>query len=532
MFTNTSSHCLAEATLMRTSRSNAVSISDIGIAAFAIGKTVGVCRSNLPTSEFASQVDVEGIPFGLHWSAHSFFLAVSIPNCIKIFSFDRFSLQLTLAASISPFPSTISSKRISVLWHATSTSVLAVFDSAQIKVFSFTHPDTSAWTEMHSISCQGIQKCIWSQNGDRLLVFRSGQVAMHAFDVLTSSFKEPVDMQLPLRQPLRAVQSIPHLSDNMCSYFQHSDSFVHSFVAVFDMPEDSIFSEFDIIGLRGGQETLSEMIVPSKSSNPAIIMPSASPAAEPPISNSFNMNFAIPAASIIQKTAAAKLITFCINDNTIVEQCRLEIPILMPDMLLLNDDHIIISNNSVGAILVYSINCETGIIDSKIQQVIRLEPKHFALGMGISRGNRASSVDPDRLIVLEAVRTQKSISTGVTGFRPSLEAEVDLTCVRYEQPRVVKPPVQQQGVENVAFNKGYTNEEEDSDESISNFSMVLPGANGGFIRNGRSLVQDVSMDDSDKSVAHKLDEMTKRLDRMEQKQDRILELLERCARSK
>ncbi|KAI8832623.1 hypothetical protein BJ741DRAFT_651071 [Chytriomyces cf. hyalinus JEL632] len=526
MYTNTSSHNITEATLMRTSRSNAVSISALGIAAFVVGRTVGVCRSDSLTFEFASKVDIEGVPFGLHWSADSFFLTVSVPNCVKIFRLDRFSLQLSLAGSVSPFPSTISSKRISVLWHACENSVFAVFDSAQIKVFRSAYPETSAsWTEIHCISYQGVQKCMWSATGDRLLAFRSGQAAIHAFDAVSASFKEAIEIQLPLRQPLRAIQSIPHQSDAMTD----------SFVAVFDMPEDSIFSEFDIMGLRGGQDPLSEMIVPSKSSNPAIIMPSASPAAEPPVSNSFNMNFSIPTASIIQKTASAMLITFCIKDNLIVEQSRVEIPILMPDMLLLNRDHLIISNNSVGAILVYGICCDTGIIDSKIQQVIRLEPKHFALGMGVSRGKQSNNFGTDRLIVLEATRTQKYTSTGVTGFRPSLEAEVDLRCMLYEQHQVAKLPVQQQATEKVAFNKGYTNEEDDSDDCISTFSMVLPGANGGLIGNGRSLVLDVSVDKLghlDDSLDRKLDDMTKRLDRMEQKQDRILELLERFTRSK
>ncbi|KAI9348585.1 hypothetical protein BDR26DRAFT_853528 [Obelidium mucronatum] len=188
----------------------------------------------------------------------------------------------------------------------------------------------------------------------------------------------------------------------------------------FDMPEDNLFSQFDICGLRGWEQSPSELISASASEANA----------QPSKPSPFKMDMEIPMSARTTKTASSTLAVLRISENQIAELSNAELPILMPDNLVYDEANrsIFVSNNSIGIILVYTLVLPSFKLEEESQS-IRLDAKHFPMGMALVQ---------NKLLVLTASHSQTvdSVEAGkksMAGFSASPFIEVDLSLVSYSR---------------------------------------------------------------------------------------------------
>ncbi|KAI8608820.1 hypothetical protein BC830DRAFT_912470 [Chytriomyces sp. MP71] len=227
------------------------------------------------------------------------------------------------------------------------------------------------------------------------------------------------ELTLPLSQTMRAAMCVRESSDSGGSDIV---------MATFDMPEDFLFSDFDISGLRGWQSPPSALILPSSASKPDVtLLPRAAESSQS--LNPFSLNLEIPDTKLTQKTASSVLISMRVSASHVTELSRTHLPILMPDLLTVNTvcHELLASNHSIGAILSLHYDPTSFEIAPVPHQTLRLEPRHFALGMDMDLDAREA-----RLVVLSATRSKAvKAREGVTGFSPRMETEVDLKVVTY-----------------------------------------------------------------------------------------------------
>ncbi|KAJ3017021.1 UNVERIFIED_CONTAM: hypothetical protein HDU68_011894 [Siphonaria sp. JEL0065] len=375
-----------------------IAASSTGTVAFTCGqKVVAVGLDGNETS-----CEVGGPPFDLAWSITSpLILAVTLPNAVKLLD-----SELKELSTCNPFESlTVSHARISLAWNPLR-NVLLVYAPGEISIHNI---KGNSLNLLLSLKYAGLQKCVWSLDGSKLYLFKKGSARILCLNPSYTSIQDDCECNLPLNQSMRA------------AVFAESDVLL----LTFDMPEENIFSQFDISGLRGWQTPPSDLIVPSKSIQERTVEP-------------FSMDLGIPTSSLSPKTASSTLASFRIKENTLSEISRTELPILMPDVLLwVNKTRSVITcNNSIGAIFIYHL--PTFIFDNQKPptQVIRLEPKHFPMGATFLAPSLNAASIAITLLILSAthanpINTTESANRSVTGFSTSSIIDVELKVVSY-----------------------------------------------------------------------------------------------------
>ncbi|ORY46008.1 hypothetical protein BCR33DRAFT_716020 [Rhizoclosmatium globosum] len=191
------------------------------------------------------------------------------------------------------------------------------------------------------------QRCIWSAYGSNLFLLGFGE--LHILHVSG----EVQRLKLPCNRKVRNVVALPE----------------NVLVIAFDMDESEIYTQFDIQGHRGWNSSPTELMI-AQSDKKSSKIP-------------FNVDLDITSSSL-DKSASSLLMVIRVT-TIVTELSRIELPILMPDILLYDAGSrvILTGNHSVGTILLYDL-LPQGQFESSPKQIIRLESGHFAMGAALS----------------------------------------------------------------------------------------------------------------------------------------------------
>ncbi|KAJ3126620.1 hypothetical protein HK100_010169 [Physocladia obscura] len=341
-------------------------------------------------------------------------LAVLFPTSIHLFcltcTIPSKPIIVNVNSSLSTLPLSL---RASIVWSTSWTQIFAVSFIDHVRMFRVDLRSKMA-NELHVQSFSNLQKCVWTIDGTRLCLLTNGKLRILSFSsdfLLIDSTDYVVPSKLNVRAALFVAPSIiqKHEHKNLGDTNPSDQDFL---VVTFDMLESNIITDYDITGQRGWQSFESDFLDISS---------------QKPTSH-FNMNFGIPTAAIVQKFASSTLIS-------VQEISRVELPIIMPDILLFDEVYssIIVANLSVGVIFVHDFLLPSFLIHPKPTQVLRLEPNHFLMGASLIQCCDDDNEKKSQLVTLVATECllPGKKSKSVTGFTSTPTMNVEVKVVEF-----------------------------------------------------------------------------------------------------
>ncbi|KAJ3301679.1 hypothetical protein HDU76_005673 [Blyttiomyces sp. JEL0837] len=189
----------------------------------------------------------------------------------------------------------------------------------------------------------------------------------------------------------------------------------YTFAATLDMPENDIFSSFDVMSLRGWKDDQS------------LLFNQAHEPSNPPTP------FALPLAQRTQKTAESSVVTFKLMDGErrVEFTSKCSMPILMPDIVLFEEATrtLFAANNSVSVLLSWSVRDDF---------TLKLEPNVTRLDTNTVIVGAASTPRLPGSVILLLARGTRTSDTSVLGFKLKSVAERSLQLCTVSSSKVSK----------------------------------------------------------------------------------------------
>ncbi|KAJ3406314.1 hypothetical protein HDV05_006068 [Chytridiales sp. JEL 0842] len=454
------------------------------------------------------------------------FLSVSFPGLVRVYYLvsDKImqvaEIQLDLKG------------RLGIAWAKLSDEngkqMLAVYNKDCAKVYMISADNEPQFVADFEPQIKGgLEKCIFSTVTDSLIhLFGRGILTSHSL----SQTQESKSYSLPLNtSAVRSALSIPTSGSTPVGD--------ETMVLAFEMPEGNIYEDFDILALRGWRDVdLSASIRAVEKKNVDVELSSSlkdrlvsigKPQGGEPLAKFTQMD--IPAEKRALRTAGSVLLLIRLDvaKGTVQVLGRQEMPILMPDVLVYDEDRatVIVANNSISTFLSYKISQRHPQQALQKLSPIRLDPSTTILGATIIPASSSS-----QLVLLLGAGPRDSASKSF-GFAPKSVAEKALKLGIYtatETNKTISTRVEYEDSEMRLAQTVLRNDEKEDDEGpeLRLGELKLPDFQervGGSFRRGmiqlvqshtEKLLLEESNNIEDVGVGERLNRIEDKLDRM------------------
>ncbi|KAJ3211035.1 hypothetical protein HDU82_006856 [Entophlyctis luteolus] len=404
----------------------AVSGSDVVVAAVGCQLAVVSLMSEEP-QPFMLILGAE--PLDAKMNCAGDLLAVAMPDCsLKLYSIDTDNRSISLLLDIRTFTDELPLSRVSVLWHPMLPDVVAITSSKIATIFKLDMSQKRVET-IRSQKYEKLRLGVWSLDGANLYLFENSKVHCIPYD------------------QVEGVKSMPFHGAGSVRSAVFLDR--KTIAVSFDMDESNIFSQYDILGSRGWDESPADAIRASDSRE------------LPP----FSLNLAIPDVLVRTREAQSTVRLFSIDSSMIELKVLSEttLPILMPDILIYNKltKSLAVANKTVGAIFMFELH-EMNALPKTFEQVIRLDGRESLLGASFVTP-APDNLSTESIMLLTA---SPVLSDPVVGIATTSTRAVSVKTVKYSRKVqfVAAPhPTKHAVVEEYGFVKGVGHGEEGRD---------------------------------------------------------------------